>query len=383
MRLIKFELIKILSQKSVWITLLAILSFFTFSYITKYQQDDISGMSAKEWQQYGKKVYKEYQGIITPKQEKEALTNSEVIQGDNENGIENKLSNKDRWRLQIETEKFRIGSLDRTKEKIKSLENEKEKLTGIERKEIEKQLELLKKRKGNKFYYSFGWTNMIDYSSTLGLIAIAVLTILGLSSVFSNEQATGMDQNILSSKKGKKTIVTAKLVASLIYVCMVSVIIIMFDVIANLNIYGLSGGETSFQMSYKYTESPYEITLKQFYFIKLGYFILGAVAFSIFVLLSSLKLKNSLATFFVASVVFGIPEILKGMGLYKIKLIEKLGIFSFYEVMRAEKLYDDFKSFEVFGNIWKAPEFAFTVTVIILVSMTLYLYRSHRKLEIH
>ncbi|QUW22208.1 hypothetical protein JSQ81_01020 [Sporosarcina sp. Marseille-Q4063] len=72
------------------------------------------------------------------------------------------------------------------------------------------QKEMVKIISFQELHYHRPAAQMIVYISTNGLVFIGALIIVGISTVFTQEWATGVDQYMLSSKFGRKTIVHAR-----------------------------------------------------------------------------------------------------------------------------------------------------------------------------
>lgn len=65
--------------------------------------------------------------------------------------------------------------------------------------------------------YDYGWGNIFASLSGMTGILLAAVIIFGLCNVFSGEYASGADALLLSSKRGRRRLVSAKVIASVVY----------------------------------------------------------------------------------------------------------------------------------------------------------------------
>lgn len=140
-------------------------------------------------------------------------------------------------------------------------------------------------RKITLFYDTKPWELLFDYN--FSDLIIMFLMLLGIVPVFVSEKETNMQNLIMSSKKGKKSIVFVKVLATLVYVMFLVCVFSVFNILFFEFLYGLKGAEMPVYAMEKYQNTPLGYSIGMFYFIiqllKIG----GLFSFAMFILLLS------------------------------------------------------------------------------------------------
>jgi hypothetical protein len=199
------------------------------------------------------------------------------------------------------------------------------------------------------FYYRRGWQEIIDFTNTLGLVFMGGMLLLALAPVFSEEYVVNMDGLLLSSRHGKRKVVTAKIAASLIVVVCLALIFSAVNVAANSYFFGLGGAAARLQELVKYLASPFNLTLGQYFRLQLATHIFGAASFGLLVLLISVFSRSPLIPFFIGGAVYGIPIFLGSILRIDAPWARTLVDFSYTQVVKVEQLFMTFRAFNVFG----------------------------------
>jgi hypothetical protein len=384
MNLFQFELYKIFSKKSVWFSLLGFLALFILPYSGQYKYGWDSYNNV-EFQSMGREVAKAHEGVITKSDEEQATI---LLDEYNKNSFtivkeeEKELEAKKRWEVNIAERFVMVGSSEVIEMKMDALKENGEGLKGADLKKNNLHIDMLKKRDEPYYSYSNGWNGMIDYVNTFGLISLAVLIILGLSSVFSGEDETGMNQYILSSKHGRRKLVSAKISASSVYVVFVAFVLYIEAFVHHAYLYTLEGGQGSLQLAFKYIASPYNFTLMEYHLVQLAFYLCSAIAFAMFVLLVSSLIRNSLISFFVSGVIFGLPLFVLKILSLKQEWILDLFAFSFVSLMGVEELFMNFKAFSVFGNVFTYFLLASLYLGIVFIFTLFMLYTTNKRKQL-
>ncbi|MBW9148867.1 ABC transporter permease subunit [Clostridium sp. CM028] len=256
-------------------------------------------------------------------------------------------------------------------------------ITGYEYKSKVMELNMYKKVNENEKPYYLGFWGNINRISTSYIIPVGLLLLLclGLSGVFSEEYSSGMDALILSSKYGKKTIITAKVLASCIYSSSVVLIFGITTILSSILYYGnIEGFDSPMQALGMYSFSPYQLNISQVYLLKFLMIFIGILAFGLLILMFSSRIRNLLVTFFVSFAAILIPKYLAGnMSLEqsKLGLINSYGYF-----ISPSALLQMVNTYNIFGtpviNI-----FACGIALIIFSMISIYITkRSFRKHEV-
>lgn len=108
------------------------------------------------------------------------------------------------------------------------------------------------------FGYTGGYTNYFNLSSNLGLTISFVLAIC-IAPIFCGEYTTGADQLILSSKYGKNRVIMAKLFTGFTLSAIISLVISFLSLGLSLAIYGADGSNAPLQL--ENFLCPYPLTM--------------------------------------------------------------------------------------------------------------------------
>lgn len=114
-------------------------------------------------------------------------------------------------------------------------------------------------------YYTEGWKSIINFWGDIGYYLILILAFFGISKIFPNEQVTGMDKLIKSTREGNRKLNIAKIIAAIIYVIAITTIFALVNILTNAFIYGLAG----FHVPLKniFIQTPYSIKIYQFWLL--------------------------------------------------------------------------------------------------------------------
>lgn len=238
--------------------------------------------------------------------------------------------------------------------------------------EAEKEYEMLESL-GNPygFYWIQAWKGMINLiEPIMSVVLIAIMILLGLSPVFSEDHTQKTIGLVLATKHGKKQLVTAKLLASVTYIGVIFISLHLTNFIIQLNGHGgLKGWDAPLQslvtFPSNYSMSPFSLDVWQFYLATLTIQFLAGVAFGVLILCLSHLTKNVLMTFFTSGAILALPFVLRMIGL-DFGIFEKINQFSYLEFMRVERLFEQFRAYNVFGH----PVLYSTVLLVVFTLIT-------------
>ncbi|MGP4069928.1 hypothetical protein [Halobacillus sp. B29] len=233
----------------------------------------------------------------------------------------------------------------------------------------------------SSYSYHKGPEEIIDYTGTFAFIITGAMLLAGLSSIYTREYTSKIDHYILSSKKGKSTLVWAKISAALIYTFIVMLIWEVWNLVTKGWIFTTEGWENPIQYKFGYHSSPYPLTMGEYHIIQLSIHLLAAISFALLVLLISSKCRNSLFSFMVSGAVFGIPYTILEIVELPYWLKEALQ-FNFLQIMRVDFLFDEFKTISLFGYPLIYPLAAVALMVVIGLVCLLINIRTFKHKEI-
>lgn len=157
-----------------------------------------------------------------------------------------------------------------------------------------------------QYGYYEGWEIIIS-SFELGMFALLAVCIV-IAPVFSGEYQAGTDAVILSAKYGKTKLITAKIVASLLFGLLAFTVHMAVAFGIPLTAFGIDGWNLPMQIAN--TTIPYPFTFMQAAFINLGVIYLVLIAMIALTLLLSAKMKSPYLVLTVIVPVLFIPMFL-------------------------------------------------------------------------
>ncbi|MEH7225967.1 hypothetical protein V7112_19315 [Bacillus sp. JJ1566] len=347
MELLKFELYKILKQRMVFIAFLLLIVFSTgFTYYPGAHEEQ--------------ELYKPWEGTLTEEKLELAAKENEVLVKKQEETMENEqwLTDEE-WTLMGIYETIAWGNQVETnaQEKIKEL-------AGQSKYNSELQTAMLKEIDTSYFAYNKAPKEIIDYASFFSILITGAMLLVGLSTIYTQEYSSGVDNYILSAKKGRRALLRAKIGAALIYTVLVVIGWEIFNLAWNLFQYGNGGWDTSIQYMFKFYFSPYGFTMLEYHFLQLGFHLLGACSFAVMIVLISSVCKNALVSLIVNGAIFAVPYFLVE-SLQLPNWVEDIFKFSFLYFMKVERFFDDYKTINFFG----LPVLYSIVAVVVMIAI--------------
>ncbi len=141
--------------------------------------------------------------------------------------------------------------------------------------------------------YAGGWSNIID---CIAFVSFAILAVcVALAPVFAGEYADRTDSVLLSSRYGRTRLLTAKILASLLFAAGYFALCALTICGVSLAAYGAGGADLPVQVLAM--GSPYDITVSQAALISVELAFLMTMGFAGLTLLLSSRLRSMLAVF--------------------------------------------------------------------------------------
>lgn len=348
--LIGFELRKIYSKKIVYITLLMVAFFIlSASWLEWFQINKQFGGMAEF-----KEAAKSYEGFYDEAKTEELLKEVEACYM--------KLSNdevltKEEYELinlyyyltldRSKTEDIYYGINDElyTVEEIKALQGQF-KQNSYEYKNFEKALSIIEEEK-REIKYIGGWLYITDFNVAGSMIML--LIIIGLSRLFSEEYSENTIAIILSTKKGRKEHITAKIIAAFLHALGVWIIVNLLYLLSGLP-FGLEGSGEPFKKLFPNSGSIYSFTISEAYMRAIMISLIAAIALAMVVCLISLVSKNSMITILVTFAIYFGPSVLCVFLPLPKWLINTIGAFQIENLMQARRIVTVYETYNVFGT---------------------------------
>lgn len=375
--LIKFELYKIFSKKSVLALIVICIISSVLPSITDYL--DIKGKGLKSYENI-KKLGQEYEGQVITEEKQDNLESMGNQARERYNNGE-KINDKDKvitygmydyW-LPLNSEYMvggRFYKFDDIKEKINRLEKEGSKDT-YEYKEFKYIHDLIEKKPIPKFYFKFGWRNATEFN--MNPLWMAILIIVSICTIFSNEYQSNTASIIFSSKNGQGRLTLAKVISGLLFSTIIFLVINGIQV-AILAMHGFDGCNLPLGFLPSYARTPYIMNIGTFYMMGLLVSYIGIVLFTLLVMLVSLISKNDMISFAINVVILLGPGFLaKIMPTYMLtKIFMELNIEN---LIGPISMFGNISTYNILGN----PTLYLNVIVsIAVVSIPIVLYLIHK-----
>ncbi|MCH1627043.1 hypothetical protein [Fredinandcohnia quinoae] len=346
MQLLKFELYKIFKQKIIYITFILLMIFSTG--FTFYHKSDMSDG-----------IYKQWEGTLTEEKIEQAeIENAKIIE---------KQDALETGQYFSETELIRMGIYETIAMAENAQRNVEQRLIELKKEnnyntDLEKSI--LSKVDVSYFAYNQGPEKIIDFASIFSILLTGAILLLGLSTIYTQEYSSGVDNYMLSAKKGRRSLMWSKVAASLIYTTSVVAAWELFNIFWNVIQFGNDGWSTAIQYYFKYYFSPYGFNMLEYHLLQLGFHLLAAYSFALLILLVSSLCKNALISLIINGAIFSIPYLIVET-LMMPNWIEDVFHFSFIYMMNVEFFFDQFRTINLFGIPILYPILAIVCMVVI------------------
>ncbi|MCR1874483.1 hypothetical protein NSA45_01305 [Paraclostridium bifermentans] len=198
---------------------------------------------------------------------------------------------------------------------------------------------------------------------------IAILIIVSMCTIFSNEYQSNTASIIFSSKNGQGRLTLAKVISGLLFSTIIFLVINGIQV-AILGMHGFDGWNLPLGFLPSYARTPYIMNIGTFYMMGLLVSYIGVVLFTLLVMLVSLISKNDMISFAINVVILLGPGFLaKIMPTYMLtKIFMELNIEN---LIGPISMFGNISTYNIFGN----PTLYLNVIVSIgIVSIPIVLY---------
>jgi ABC-type transport system involved in multi-copper enzyme maturation permease subunit len=338
-----FELYKLFSRKSVWIFFaimvfciylpLQLLTLSSGGYAGYYQSTPPTAQQVQQAKAEMKQIAPKVEGRTANLSTKEITTlNREYV--------------RDTAILNAETGsaiKPNLGMLQQTIDKLKAQGQ-----TGFAYRTDTLEYNMMKRLPYIGFGHYNGASNMIiDFFKTYGLIIFGAMILIGLSPIFSEEYSLGTDSFLLTTKRGRRQLVTAKVLASTLYVLVIEGILMIVNVASNLSLFDIGGFDYPLQSIALYS-APFNLSVGQYIVLAVFIQLLGGIAFGFLIMLLSSFNRSTLVAFFIPAGVFALPEFVVMMFGQK-NWAQTLMDFSYTGFIQVSRLFQSFVAYNVFG----------------------------------
>lgn len=133
-----------------------------------------------------------------------------------------------------------------------------------------------------------------------GLVGILglLIALAGMAPLFCEESSRGTEPMLLAAKYGRSKLVYAKLLAGFLFSAACFLLLSLATACLTGLLYGFDGLTMPVQLSYYFTDYPHSHTFLQYIFLSVGLQLLGVLVISAFVMLLSAALRSVLPVVF-------------------------------------------------------------------------------------
>lgn len=370
--LIKFELYKIFSKKSVCIVLLLTALFSIFNAFGESINMKSKGLESIN-DVYS--VMKEHEG--------KTITQEGIIKA--ESTIEKLIQKEKRgekltkeeivyryylYEVMITDPSYIVNNqyytINEMKDEINKLENEN-KTDKYDYKNLNFVYEKVKNIEESKYYFKSGWISTTDFNVIATLIT--TLIAVGLATIFSDEYQSNSAQIMLSCKRGKNKLVLSKIATGLIFTIIVFTAVNTVYMLGALK-FDFIGWDKPLELFKYYRTTPFDIRIIDFYIAGLGVSFIGAMLFSLVTMLMSLLVKNNMISLLLSLGMYYVPAFVSGF----IPIDSIARVFreiNLAEAVRIEGMFISSSTYNIFGN----PVLYSTVLIsLVIISIPLVIY---------
>ena len=369
--LIKFELYKIFSKKSVIIVLLLTVLFSVYGAIgesiyIKFKGLDSIGDAYNIMEQYEGKVItqegldkanKTVEDIIQKERSGKNLTKEELVY---KQYLFDGLVNDAVFKVNNE-----YYTLSEMKDEISNIEKG-DMINTYKHKSLKYVYDKVKDVEESKYYFNHGWMITTDFKIIATLISI--LIVVGLASIFSDDYQSNSAQIILSCRRGKNKLVLSKIIAGLTFTVIVFFIINSVFLISALS-YDFIGWDKPLELFKYYRSTPFDMRIIDFYIVGLCISFISAILFALATMLISLVVKNNMISLLVSLAMYYAPTFI--VQVVPIDTVSKfLNEINIEQAMGVEGMFVNPNTYNILGNPVLYPTVLISLVIIFIPIVT-------------
>ncbi len=268
-------------------------------------------------------------------------------------------------------------------EKITELESQGKQDT-VACRELSASLQRLEELGEPEFANTLLWENLFNnWGEHMMQFLLFVPLAFVIAPVFAVERSSGMDSLILSSRNGRRKIVTAKLLSVLVASIVVVVLYLAATFIFGFLPHGsFQGWDAAIQSIPTYARSMFRWKVWQFAAVGAVWLIFTGAVYSLIICFISSRMKSQMSTVGVSLAVLFVNVGLAAMG---DTVTQRLGVlvdFGLANVTLAKEVFSGYKVFHVFGMNVSYPVMAIPVLAAIAAVAAFGIYRGQKSRSI-
>ncbi|MDD3219529.1 MAG: hypothetical protein PHC41_07395 [Lachnospiraceae bacterium] len=245
----------------------------------------------------------------------------------------------------------------------------------------EKQLETEKELGAPTFENVSFWDSLFSNWSGMNVLLLLLFPIAYfIAPIFTQEVRTGMDNIVLCSKKGRKEIVTSKIITGVITAVVMSILFVAGTFIGTFAATGnMAGAGFSMRCLASFRTAQYAFTIGQFALVSVLWIVFIAIVFSMVALLISALMSNQAGAFGVSFIVLlvGMATEIFGSGLKK--LLWPIVDFSFNSLGKLSSIFGGTTTYNLFGQPISYAMLGVAVATVMLSAFIIFVYAAQKK----
>ncbi|WP_373600313.1 ABC transporter permease subunit [Paraclostridium bifermentans] len=350
--LVKFELYKIFSKKIVMALIIIGLLVPLISTAVFYIDINKKGFSGYD---DIKRLCKNYENqVITPKESEKLENNYQTVMRKYNKG--EVVSDYNKACTFIRNDYFTPATfyiLNNKMYDLKSMESsldklEKDKSTNsYEYKELKYAYDLVSKQKTPRYEFKFWWAMAVDFY--IIQMCMAIMIIVGICTIFSNEYQSNTAAIVLSTKYGQKKLTISKIIAGLTFSITIFLIMTALQtLLPAMN--GFENWDVTINLMAFYRLTPYvTMNIGTLYISGIVINFIGVILFTLLVMLVSLISKNNMLSFAISVALLLGPKFIGGV--MPIEILQKVFTeLNIQNLIAPTNLFSKISIYNIFGN---------------------------------
>lgn len=262
-------------------------------------------------------------------------------------------------------------------EELKNNGNE----NSYEYKRYQQQLEKEKELGAPTFQKVTFWDSLFSNWSGMYVLLLLLFPIAYfIAPIFTQEVKTGMDNIILCSVKGRKEIVTAKIITSIVTSIAIATLFVVGTFIGTFLVLGnLDGIGYGIRCLASFRTAQFGFTIGQFAMISVLWIFLVSMTFALLSLFISAIFKNQAAAFGVSFVVLLLCVLTEMLGSGLKKMLWLIVDFSFESLGDLTKIFGGTTTYNVLGQPISYVVTALIVILAVLIGFGTLIYLAQKK----
>lgn len=214
-------------------------------------------------------------------------------------------------------------------------------------------------------YYDYDWAylNIQSGMEEFAPFTVGITVLVGLAPLFARERSRKTDSLILSSKKGRRSVASAKLCAGMLYCLLVWFVMSASIIIYAFSFFGTHGFSSIWQASGSNITSPYLWTFGQAVIVELGTCLVGALLFGFIAMLLSELTKSMFVTVILGAAVLIVPMI--------VHFKTNVSLFLPTYIIRGVPIWSEYFPAKLFGSVVPMPYLSIAVSCILCIAFGL------------